>query len=134
MNLTSLHTTTTSTVDLVGLPERRFTNACQILRRSVPGEIPLVQLMILVHLYDHDGSSQANMCKLLSILPAACSRHCRSLATSYVRNADTGELVKKGQGLIVSQRDPVNARQTMHSLTSEARGVVRQFIDRITGK
>jgi len=106
--------------------------ACKMLRAKIPGDLPIQQLMILVFLYVHPGKNQTAIAKYLGLRTAGCSRHCRSLSTSYAEDPETGEIARSGgQGLIVGARNPARPREMMYHLTDETDEVIAAFLARI---
>lgn len=113
------------TKDYVAVAER-FISAAKGLRQSIGADIPLQQVMILVHLWRHGQSNQIELTRALDLKVAAASRHCRSLASYYVQ---AGENVKKkGQNLILAERNQTNNREMVYRLTEQTHEIMTSFM------
>lgn len=109
----------------------RFIDAAKGIRRNINCDIPVQQLMILAYIWQHGRASQIEMVKALDMQPAAMSRHCRSLSQYYDRKGT--EPVLAGQGLIVGEKNIMDSRSTLYTLTERAESYMLEFFAELAG-
>ena len=109
----------------------RFIVAAKGIRRNIDSDIPVQQIMILSYIWLNGKASQAEMVKALDMQAAAVSRHCRSLSQYYNRKGDKPVLT--GQELIVGEKDILDSRSTIYTLTERAESYVLQFFTDLMG-
>lgn len=113
----------------------RFIAASRLLRQHYNTDMPYQQVMMLVCMYynelkDKPALNQTAIAKILGLKIAACSRHCRSLSTFYVKDKDE-QPKQMGQGLIIAERNLTNAREVNYRLTAETKANIAEFIERL---
>jgi DNA-binding MarR family transcriptional regulator len=108
----------------------RFIIGAARLRTAIGSDIPIQQVMILVHLWLHGKCRQTELCKELGMLRAAVSRHCRSLSSYNVRG-DNGA-IEKGQHLLVTERDTY-LRHDYYCLSGRGQEVMDRFAADLAG-
>jgi len=108
----------------------RFIAGAKELRSAIGSDIPLQQIMILVHLWLHGKCRQNDLVKELGMLRAAVSRHCRSLSSYYVPGEEGA--VEKGQQLIVTERDTY-LRHDYYWLSERGQKIMDRFAAELSG-
>lgn len=101
-----------------------FITGAKELRSAIGSDIPLQQVMILVHLWLHGKCRQTDLCKELGMLRAAVSRHCRSMSSYYVPGEEGFET--KGQHLLVTERDTY-LRHDYYWLSERGQEIMNRF-------
>ncbi|MFZ2949565.1 MAG: helix-turn-helix domain-containing protein [Desulfuromonadaceae bacterium] len=109
----------------------RFITAARGLRQAVGADVPLQQVMILVHLWRHGQSNQVELARALDLKIAAASRHCKSLSSYYAQTDDA--IKEKGQKLILAERNPLNSREMVYRLVDNTQGVLSRFMLDLAG-
>ena len=107
-----------------------FITGAKELRSAIGSDIPLQQIMILVHLWLHGKCRQTDLCRELDMLRAAVSRHCRSMSSYYVAG-DEG-VVEKGQQLLITERDTY-LRHDYYWLSERGQKIMDRFAAELSG-
>jgi len=108
----------------------QFIAGAKGLRSAIGSDIPLQQIMILVHLWLQGRCRQTDLCKELGMLRAAVSRHCRSMSSYYVPDEDGA--VEKGQHLLIAERDTY-MRHEYYSLSEQGKEIMDSFAAALEG-
>jgi len=107
-----------------------FIAGAKELRSAIGSDIPLQQVMILVHLWLHGKCRQTDLCKELGMLRAAVSRNCRSMSSYYVPGEEG--YVTKGQQLLVTERDTY-LRHDYYWLSKRGQEIMDRFAAELSG-
>lgn len=103
-----------------------FQKALGYLRDHV-GDLGLIQIIMLVEIFENDGITQHELQKNLNLLQGTVSKNCRRFATAQVKDPKTGEKHEVGLDLIKLRPDPQEYRRLACYLTSKGKQIKRNL-------
>lgn len=95
--------------------------------RTAVGELGLIQLIMLLEIFERDGITQYELAEDLGLLQGTVSKNCRRFATVEKHDRKTGETFLEGMDLIKLRPDPHEYRRLACFLTGKGKQVKHQL-------
>ena len=111
----------------MGFQHEKLIRAIQAVQRYTHRDISINYMIILLHIFDHEGTDMYELEKVTGMALAALSRSTKELTKYIVKDPSTGEKIMKGYNLLSAERDLENTKKLVFRLTSEGKKLKQEI-------